>query len=82
MLRRGIVACLVAWLGLATPSLAFDDCDGRPCIAIGSYNIKLFGGGGSNDSNRDLDKVLARIAPLDVIVLQEINTGTATWPTF
>ena len=82
MLHRSIVACLVAWFGLTTPSLAFDDCDGRPCIAIGSYNIKLFGGGGSNDSNRDIDKVLARIVPLDVVVLQEINTSTATWRDF
>mgnify|MGYP001799444697 CR=1 FL=1 len=79
---RNIVVILTIWLGLATPSYALDTCDGRPCIAIGSYNIKLFGGGGSSDSNREIDKVVDRIAPMDVVVLQEINTGTATWRNF
>jgi len=82
VLRRVIISSIVAFLGSTTPSFAFETCDGRPCIAIGSYNIKLFGGGGSNDKNRDIEKIRNRIEPLDVVVLQEINRNTATWHNF
>lgn len=56
-------------------SHAASTCDGRTCITIGSYNIKLLGGNGSNDRNRDMDAIVERIARLDVVVLQEINTA-------
>jgi endonuclease/exonuclease/phosphatase family metal-dependent hydrolase len=54
-------------------------CDGRPCIAIGSFNIKMLGAGGREDLDRDVDKLVDRIVALDIVALQEINKTSTAW---
>lgn len=79
MNRLSIAAALAAAALAATPSgaAAQEQCGGRPCIQVGTFNIEHFG----NDERRNRpDEVVDEIADLisdrldlELVVLQEID---------
>lgn len=78
-----LTACALA-LGAGGPALSAERvCAGRPCIAVGTWNIKLLGAGiDPYGAARDFTGLVERIAPLDVVVLQEIDIDeTRAWGT-
>lgn len=75
-------AFAAALLGLPADAAAAT-CNGRPCIYVGAFNIKLLGNGGPADTPAEYGKIATLVADtmkLDVVVLEEINVAGAQWP--
>jgi endonuclease/exonuclease/phosphatase family metal-dependent hydrolase len=77
------IALTLALGAMGTPASAAD-CGGRSCIAIGSYNIKTLGVAKNPTANTpqelaDLAHRIDAIMDLDVVVLEEIDTGSSEW---
>lgn len=84
LLLHGAAALLVAALLIPEPALAqANECNGRPCVRIGTFNLDSLGvrGRTGGPELRDqagverLVQLAVDVLGIDVLVLQEINTS-------